>query len=594
MAANQSRRRTDLGPGPASSPEVEIDNSLPYRGAELDKNSMRLVKIQPAADESDPLVCTLTEVTFGSRPKFEALSYMWGTEKIDEPITLNGALFEVKRNLLDALRFLRGQVAVGKARQPFWIDAICINQADLKERTRQVRIMDEIYNRAATVVVWLGTKYTKYQDRSTDDHKCAEDGEEAEGSSQDSSAVQQMMVRHLRSDPYWERLWILQEIGRATKLRVCFGNWSSSWEGFMDLITLHNSDGNSGPMRLNKLRQEKYNGSHTLKRLLVEHQEAKCSEPRDKVYGLVGLASDAAEFPIDYGKSLYEVWKDTMVYMNEWDSFKDESEIVSTGGLVKSLLMAQHHDPLSQVTSKEHEDRVDSTQLLENSTSPLVFHLQAALLGCIMCVGPSANDIVSGPGELSQWKLAIQRLFREHPGEAHEERDRLLHALLESTGTDIEGKCFNRPSTVVWEARSLLLDSGRYRYAAKDYLDDVRSWTGITAFSVHQKPQQSTDSLAPVQPRLFLTKWLHRNSQWKMGIASALVQPDDLVCWVRSSRRALLVRAVGECQLRVFGTAMVTNDICSQAPDYRQRWESVGNLAKMTIQLDAETLYLLL
>jgi hypothetical protein len=163
MSANESRRRTDVGPGPVSSTRPKIDNTLPYPGRELDKDSTRLVEIQPAAHESEPVVCTLSEVTFGSRPKFEALSYMWGTESADEPITLNDVPLEVGRNLLDALRFLRRQVACGKAHQPFWIDAISINQSNVKERNRQLRIMDQIYFRASTVVVWLGSGYTKFQ-----------------------------------------------------------------------------------------------------------------------------------------------------------------------------------------------------------------------------------------------------------------------------------------------------------------------------------------------------------------------------------------------------------------------------------------------
>lgn len=37
-----------------------------------------------------------------------------------------------------------------------WIDAICINQADLEERSAQVRIMPRIYSNADCVIVWLG------------------------------------------------------------------------------------------------------------------------------------------------------------------------------------------------------------------------------------------------------------------------------------------------------------------------------------------------------------------------------------------------------------------------------------------------------
>jgi Heterokaryon incompatibility protein (HET) len=38
----------------------------------------------------------------------------------------------------------------------FWIDAICINQLDNKERSAQVNMMDKIYQKAEAVDVWLG------------------------------------------------------------------------------------------------------------------------------------------------------------------------------------------------------------------------------------------------------------------------------------------------------------------------------------------------------------------------------------------------------------------------------------------------------
>jgi Heterokaryon incompatibility protein (HET) len=38
----------------------------------------------------------------------------------------------------------------------FWIDAICINQLDNKERSAQVNMMDKVYQKAEAVDVWLG------------------------------------------------------------------------------------------------------------------------------------------------------------------------------------------------------------------------------------------------------------------------------------------------------------------------------------------------------------------------------------------------------------------------------------------------------
>lgn len=38
----------------------------------------------------------------------------------------------------------------------FWIDAICINQKDKMEKSKQVRLMESIYRSANRVIVWLG------------------------------------------------------------------------------------------------------------------------------------------------------------------------------------------------------------------------------------------------------------------------------------------------------------------------------------------------------------------------------------------------------------------------------------------------------
>lgn len=385
--SNQSRQGIAPRPNPKSIPKPKIDNTLSYRGRRLDNDSLRLIEIQPAAHESDPVVGKLVEVTFGSRPKFEALSYTWGTEKANEAIVLNGFPFEVGKNLLDALHFLRRQFMSGKAGQLFWIDAICINQSDLKEKSRQLLIMDQIYFRASTVVVWLGSKYAEYQKGMKPDER----NKPVQLLPKGGNSTQQQMVRHLLTDPYWDRLWILQEIGRAMRLRVSLGNESYSWDDFMNLVAMYNSDRTTGPLKLDKLlRQEKYAGSCTLKRLIQDHREAKCAEPRDKVYGLVKLALDAGEFPIDYSKSLDEVWKDTMEFMNKWDPFKEKSQMLSFGALLKSLLMANHSGPPSQL-SKEHEDQADA--------SP----------GYITRVGPSPNNAVPRSSEATERRVATQR-----------------------------------------------------------------------------------------------------------------------------------------------------------------------------------------
>ncbi|KAJ4221420.1 hypothetical protein NW757_014459 [Fusarium falciforme] len=174
MSANESSRRIEVAP---SKSNTIINNELPYQAGELGENSIRLVEIHEADSGSEPVNCSLHEITFGSKPRFGALSHRWGTDKAEDVITLEGFPFQVGRNLLDALRFLRHHVPSGKTRRLLWIDAICIHQKNVKERNRQLRIMDQKYLRADTVVVWLGSRYVEFQ-RKIDDQPKADAREE--------------------------------------------------------------------------------------------------------------------------------------------------------------------------------------------------------------------------------------------------------------------------------------------------------------------------------------------------------------------------------------------------------------------------------
>lgn len=70
----------------------------------------------------------------------------------DKTILCDGQVIRIFPNLYDALLQLRESRPA-----KYWIDAICIDQSNTKERTHQVRMMDQIYADAESVIVWLGT-----------------------------------------------------------------------------------------------------------------------------------------------------------------------------------------------------------------------------------------------------------------------------------------------------------------------------------------------------------------------------------------------------------------------------------------------------
>ncbi|KAK0711907.1 heterokaryon incompatibility, partial [Lasiosphaeris hirsuta] len=83
---------------------------------------------------------------------FDALSYCWGGGGVRVPITLDGRIFWVSQSLFAALRRLRKP----DVKYDIWIDAISINQSDLKEKAVQLQLMQDIYRTANKTVVWLG------------------------------------------------------------------------------------------------------------------------------------------------------------------------------------------------------------------------------------------------------------------------------------------------------------------------------------------------------------------------------------------------------------------------------------------------------
>jgi hypothetical protein len=93
----------------------------------------------------------------GFEPKYEALSYTWGSSKktdvvlIEDPTTTHS--LDIGQNLAAALRHLRYK---DKPRT-LWNDVICINQQDLNEKSEQVSRMASVYKMAYRVVVWLGS-----------------------------------------------------------------------------------------------------------------------------------------------------------------------------------------------------------------------------------------------------------------------------------------------------------------------------------------------------------------------------------------------------------------------------------------------------
>lgn len=126
-----------------------------YQYSTLSVGSIRLLRLQPHDDQRAPVQCQLFEYRLSGSVSgthlYEALSYVWGSAVRSELIHTDDGSLYVTRNLYSALLELRDRVLP----RILWVDAVCINQDDLEERSRQVQYMAETYARASRVIVWL-------------------------------------------------------------------------------------------------------------------------------------------------------------------------------------------------------------------------------------------------------------------------------------------------------------------------------------------------------------------------------------------------------------------------------------------------------
>lgn len=101
------------------------------------------------------LAMTAHDLFATSGPKYYALSYSWHPEGPKKTIKVNGVVHMIGFNLW---RFLKRLKQLGRTRF-LWADALCINQGDPIEKSKQVGMMGHIYKSASDVLVWLGEEH---------------------------------------------------------------------------------------------------------------------------------------------------------------------------------------------------------------------------------------------------------------------------------------------------------------------------------------------------------------------------------------------------------------------------------------------------
>lgn len=344
-----------------------------YEYSVLDKElqEIRLLDLLPGAFDA-PIRGILRTKSFTENtvPEYEALSYTWGSTENPQTIQIGDAPFdittiEVTRNFAQALPYLRLETEP----RVLWIDAICVNQQDLKERGSQVKRMPDLYSKARRVVVWLGPEGVQsiiamnlLQDMGS---KIVVDWNaynytSVSGSTQGAeiepykdeearltySQVEMSAIFEILQRSWFERLWIVQEICLAPPNTILqCGKTCISWTEFSNAVFLLHTKRWKwyDPLQEQSIRarlinivaflRTKYRTFNTLRGLLEDTKKQQCSDPRDRIYAILSLATDL-NFEPDYTKSTNETFKAVM--LSYLSSTRALDTVVSAGCQKKS------------------------------------------------------------------------------------------------------------------------------------------------------------------------------------------------------------------------------------------------------------------
>ncbi|KAI8722882.1 HET domain-containing protein [Fusarium sp. LHS14.1] len=252
-------------------------------------NEIRLMVLLPGKWK-DPVSCELCIdllLKKSRRREYKALSYAWGLESRSNPpkIQVDGMLIPITVNLDCALRHIRSPCES----VVLWVDALCINQADAKERMTQVLRMADIYSEATEVIVFLGGspgRQMKVSKKQKDPGPCTvftntplddtltnqallnwtTPGRRQQITAFDLFCLLRILsqsreasdpfkvlrevpdvyltaifegLRQMLTTRWWDRIWVVQEAVIAKKITLRYGDVSAPWEMAAEAALTH-------------------------------------------------------------------------------------------------------------------------------------------------------------------------------------------------------------------------------------------------------------------------------------------------------------------------------------------------------------------
>ncbi|RAH62492.1 hypothetical protein BO85DRAFT_502411 [Aspergillus piperis CBS 112811] len=291
------------------------------------KDHIRLVRLN-AGPFDRMLHVDLEVVNIHSCPAelFEVLSYAPANENEDSEsphIVFVGKYWDivhVSYNCQQALRFIRNQ----KFNQLLWVDSLCIDHANLKEKNQQTSLKRKICQKASKVLAYLGEETSDSEEALEFlNNSIAITGSEVSTGHEHINKDTRRALKFLLERPLFTRLWFLVEALLARNLELLCGAHSAPWPKAP--FALAHDD---VPIPDWLFLKEHWYGltDRDLLPILAQASSYECSDPRDKVFAVLSLISQS-ELKPDYTVSVERVYTGLSAYLIKACKFMDVLEL---------------------------------------------------------------------------------------------------------------------------------------------------------------------------------------------------------------------------------------------------------------------------
>ncbi|KAH7083388.1 heterokaryon incompatibility protein-domain-containing protein, partial [Paraphoma chrysanthemicola] len=275
-------------------------NDFVYEPLSHESDYIRVFKIHPGPSDAR-ICCTMREEQI-SEAKYICLSYTWQPSHPEHTIEVDGRPLSVGENLYQFLHAYRAAQMHKVPQLPdeqadaLWVDALSIDQKNIREKGHQIRQMGEIYKRATRVLIWLGVLADATKEALLAEHRIK--------SCFDAVRISNLSdhVLNLCAMTYWSRIWIAQEVILPSKDCLFLFDGDNCYDislfyCYFDKLTRRFgvSTKSFGMSYFNWRRQERsiarmIGEKPSLSSLLFYLAGCGCQDVRDRIFALLPLA----------------------------------------------------------------------------------------------------------------------------------------------------------------------------------------------------------------------------------------------------------------------------------------------------------------